>query len=73
VAVISISSSAWRRAHGAVRDATILEHNIVQTAGRGRIARVRVAVTMPTVMILGSTSSSRVLLVSVLGGLLGSS
>ncbi|MDB5699621.1 MAG: oligopeptide transporter, family, partial [Alphaproteobacteria bacterium] len=55
------------------RDATILEHNIVQTAGSaGESIAFGVGVTMPAILILGfDLEIARVLLVSVLGGLLG--
>ena len=55
------------------RDATILEHNIVQTAGSaGESIAFGVGVTMPAILILGfDLDIARVLLVSVLGGLLG--
>src|SRR5688572_12116592 len=76
VAVISLAlfrlwSKAGRR-FGA-RDATILENNIVQTAGSaGESIAFGIGVTMPAILILGfDLELSRVLLVSVLGGLLG--
>jgi L-lactate dehydrogenase complex protein LldF len=55
------------------RDATILENNITQTAGSaGESLAFGVGVTMPAIMILGfDLDLTRVLLVSVLGGLLG--
>lgn len=55
------------------RDATILEHNIVQTAGSaGESIAFGVGVTMPAILILGfDLEIARVLLVAVLGGLLG--
>ena len=55
------------------RDATILEHNIVQTAGSaGESIAFGVGVTMPAIMILGfDLEFTRVTLVAVLGGLLG--
>jgi putative OPT family oligopeptide transporter len=72
VAVISITFFRLLSKFG-VRDATILENNIVQTAGSaGESIAFGVAVTMPAIMILGfSLEWTRVLLVSVLGGLLG--
>jgi putative OPT family oligopeptide transporter len=72
VAVISITVFRLFSKVG-VRDATILENNIVQTAGSaGESIAFGVAVTMPAIMILGfSLEVTRVLLVSVLGGLLG--
>ncbi|HTK34802.1 MAG TPA: oligopeptide transporter, OPT family [Caulobacteraceae bacterium] len=53
--------------------ATILENNIVQTAGSaGESIAFGIGVTMPAIMILGfDLEISRVLLVAVLGGLLG--
>ena len=55
------------------RDATILEHNIVQTAGSaGESIAFGVGVTMPAILILGfDLEFTRVMLVAVLGGLLG--
>ena len=56
-----------------VRDASILENNIVQTAGSaGESIAFGVGVTMPAILILGfDIELTRVLLVAVLGGLLG--
>ena len=56
-----------------VRDATILEHNIAQTAGSaGESIAFGVGVTMPAILILGfDLEISRVMLVAALGGLLG--
>jgi putative OPT family oligopeptide transporter len=53
--------------------ATILENNIVQTAGSaGESIAFGVGVTMPAIMILGfDLEITRVMLVAVLGGLLG--
>jgi putative OPT family oligopeptide transporter len=55
------------------RDATILENNIVQTAGSaGESIAFGIGVTMPAIMILGfDLEISRVMLVALLGGLLG--
>ena len=72
VAVISIT--LFRLAHKlGARDASILENNIVQTAGSaGESIAFGVGVTMPAIMILGfSLELTRVALVAVLGGLLG--
>ena len=73
VAVLSITvfralSSAFK-----TRSATILENNIVQTAGSaGESIAFGVGVTMPALMILGyDMDLGRVMLVAVLGGLLG--
>lgn len=56
-----------------LRNATILENNIVQTAGSaGESIAFGVGVTMPAIMILGfDLEITRVMLVAVLGGLLG--
>ena len=73
IAVMSISIfKAISRAFG-VRNATILENNMVQTAGSaGESIAFGVAATMPALMILGfDMDITRVLTVSVLGGLLG--
>ena len=55
------------------RDATILENNIVQTAGSaGESIAFGLGVTMPAIMILGfDLEIMRVMMVAVLGGLLG--
>jgi len=72
VAVISIALFRTLSKLGA-RDATILENNIVQTAGSaGESIAFGVGVTMPAILILGfDLEVARVILVSVLGGLLG--
>src|SRR6266540_4258317 len=72
VAVISIALFRLASKLG-VKDATILENNIVQTAGSaGESIAFGVGVTMPAIMILGfDLEISRVMLVAVLGGLLG--
>jgi putative OPT family oligopeptide transporter len=72
VAVISITLFRLFAKLGA-RDATILEHNIVQTAGSaGESIAFGVGVTMPAILILGfDLEITRVMLVAVLGGLLG--
>jgi putative OPT family oligopeptide transporter len=72
VAVISIALFRMLSKLGA-RDATILENNIVQTAGSaGESIAFGVGVTMPAILILGfDLEVARVILVSVLGGLLG--
>jgi putative OPT family oligopeptide transporter len=72
VAVISIALFRLLSKFGA-RDATILENNIVQTAGSaGESIAFGVGVTMPAILILGfDLEVGRVILVSVLGGLLG--
>lgn len=55
------------------RDSTILENNIVQTAGSaGESIAFGLGVTMPAILILGfDLEITRVMLVGVLGGLLG--
>ena len=72
VAVISISLFRILGKIG-VRNATILENNIVQTAGSaGESIAFGVGVTMPAIMILGfDLEVTRVMLVAILGGLLG--
>src|SRR5215217_1983891 len=72
VAVISIALFRALSKLG-MRDATILENNVVQTAGSaGESIAFGVGVTMPAILILGfDLELSRVMLVSVLGGLLG--
>ncbi|MGZ8898880.1 MAG: OPT family oligopeptide transporter, partial [Limisphaerales bacterium] len=72
VAVISITLFRLLSKFG-LKDATILEHNIVQTAGSaGESIAFGVGVTMPAIMILGfELETARVTLVSVLGGILG--
>src|SRR5215475_6597701 len=72
VAVISITFFRLLSKFG-LRDATILEHNIVQTAGSaGESIAFGIGVTMPAILILGfDLELTRVVLVSVLGGLLG--
>ena len=72
VAVISITIFRLLSKFG-MRDATILENNIVQTAGSaGESIAFGVGVTMPAIMILGlDLEVTRVMLVAMLGGLLG--
>jgi uncharacterized oligopeptide transporter (OPT) family protein len=73
IAVLSITLfRALSRAFG-FRRATILENNIVQTTGSaGEGLAFGVGVTMPALVLLGFEMSwVRVLVVSVLGGLLG--
>ena len=73
VAVLSITLfRVFSRVFG-VRQASILENNIVQTTGSaGESIAFGVGVTMPAVMILGfEMEITRVMVVSVLGGLLG--
>jgi putative OPT family oligopeptide transporter len=72
VAVISITLFRVLSKLG-FRDATILENNIVQTAGSaGESIAFGLGVTMPAILILGfDLEFTRVMLVAVLGGLLG--
>ncbi|HLM58185.1 MAG TPA: oligopeptide transporter, OPT family [Pyrinomonadaceae bacterium] len=72
VAVISITLFRIFSSMGA-RNATILENNIVQTAGSaGESIAFGVGVTMPAIMILGfDLELTRPILVALLGGLLG--
>ncbi|MBI1860067.1 MAG: oligopeptide transporter, OPT family [Deltaproteobacteria bacterium] len=73
VAVLSITLfRALSKVFGLKR-ATILENNIVQTTGSaGESIAFGVAVTMPALLILGyDMEIGRIMLVSVLGGLLG--
>ena len=72
VAVISITLFRVLSKIG-VRNATILENNIVQTAGSaGESIAFGLGVTMPAILILGfDLDITRVMLVAVLGGLLG--
>ncbi len=72
VAVISITLFRLLSKLG-LSPATILQNNIVQTAGSaGESIAFGIGVTMPAIMILGfDLEISRVVLVSVLGGLLG--
>jgi len=72
VAVISIALFRVLSKFG-LRNRSILENNIVQTAGSaGESIAFGIGVTMPAIMILGfDLEITRVVLVSVLGGLLG--
>ncbi|MCC7086723.1 MAG: oligopeptide transporter, OPT family [Pirellulales bacterium] len=73
VAVLSITLfRGLSRAFG-FRPATILENNIVQTAGSaGESIAFGVGVTMPAIMLLGfDMTLPRVMIVSLLGGVLG--
>src|SRR5262247_2354624 len=72
VAVISITFFRLLSKLGG-RDATILENNIVQTAGSaGESIAFGLGVTMPAILILGfDLEWTRTVLVAVLGGLLG--
>ncbi|MDM7923787.1 MAG: oligopeptide transporter, OPT family [Pyrinomonadaceae bacterium] len=72
VAVISVTLFRLLSKIG-MRDATILEHNIVQTTGSaGESIAFGIGVTMPAILILGfDLEIWRVTMVAVLGGLLG--
>src|ERR671911_1449991 len=72
VAVISITLFRVLSKVG-IRNATILENNIVQTSGSaGESIAFGLGVTMPAILILGfDLDITRVMLVAVLGGLLG--
>jgi putative OPT family oligopeptide transporter len=73
VAVLSITLfRVFSRLPG-IRRATILENNIVQTTGSaGESIAFGVGVTMPALMLLGfEMDIGRVMVVSILGGLLG--
>jgi putative OPT family oligopeptide transporter len=72
VAVIAITLFRLASKAGA-KDSTILENNIVQTAGSaGESIAFGLGVTMPAILILGfDLEIARVMLVAVLGGLLG--
>jgi putative OPT family oligopeptide transporter len=72
VAVISLALFRGLSKLG-VRDSTILENNITQTAGSaGESLAFGMGATMPAIMILGfELELTRVMLVAVLGGLLG--
>lgn len=72
VAVLAITIFRFFSWFGA-RDTTILENNIMQTAGSaGESIAFGLGVTMPAIMILGfDLESTRVMLVAILGGLIG--
>ncbi len=72
VAVISITLFRLAGKFG-IKESTILENNIVQTAGSaGESIAFGIGVTMPAIMILGfNLELTRVMLVGVLGALLG--
>jgi putative OPT family oligopeptide transporter len=73
VAVLAITIFRWGSKAFGLRRATILENNIVQTTGSaGESIAFGVGATMPALMILGyNMDPMRVLMVSVLGGVLG--
>ncbi|WP_165248947.1 OPT family oligopeptide transporter [Paludisphaera soli] len=73
VAVLAITIFRGLSYAFGLRRATILENNVVQTAGSaGESIAFGVGATMPALMLLGyDLEWSRVMLVSILGGLLG--
>jgi putative OPT family oligopeptide transporter len=73
IAVLSITLFRVFSQMGLVRRATILENNIVQTTGSaGESIAFGVGVTMPALLLLGfEMDVTRVMVVSVLGGVLG--
>src|SRR5213594_1169346 len=73
VAVISLTLFRLASKLFGIRDATILENNIAQTAGSaGESIAFGVGVTMPAILILGfDLELTRVMMVAILGGLLG--
>ena len=73
VAVLSITLFRALASAFGIRRATILENNIVQTAGSaGESIAFGVGVTMPALMLLGyGMDWTRIMVVAVLGGLLG--
>ncbi len=73
VAVLAITIFRGLSSAFGIRRTTILENNIVQTAGSaGESIAFGVGATMPALMLLGyELEWTRVLMVSVLGGLLG--
>src|SRR6476659_9871485 len=72
VAVIAITVFRLLSKVG-LRDATILEANVMQTAGSaGESIAFGIGVTMPAIMILGfDLDITRVMLVAIMGGLIG--
>ncbi len=73
VAVLSITLFRWMGNTFGIRKATILENNIVQTTGSaGESIAFGVGVTMPALLLIGfEMDPVRVMVVSLLGGLLG--
>ena len=73
VAVLSISIFRWLSRAFGLRRATILENNIVQTAGSaGESIAFGIAVTMPALMTLGfDMELPRIMTIALLGALLG--
>ncbi|HZL99529.1 MAG TPA: oligopeptide transporter, OPT family, partial [Planctomycetota bacterium] len=73
IAVLSITLFRWMTKAFALRKGTILENNIVQTTGSaGESIAAGVAFTLPSLLLMGfDMELSRILLVSLLGGLIG--
>lgn len=73
VAVLAITLFRLLGASGLVKRTTILENNILQTTGSaGESIAFGVGVTMPALMLIGfDMDLPRVMMVSVMGGLLG--
>lgn len=73
VAVLSITLFRWLGNTFGIRKASILENNITQTTGSaGESIAFGVGVTMPALLLIGFEMEwTRVMVVSVLGGLLG--
>src|SRR6266550_3074862 len=73
VAVLAVTLFRACSSAFGLRKTTILENNIVQTTGSaGESIAFGIAVTMPALLILGyDMEISRIMLVSILGGLLG--
>jgi len=73
VAVLSITLFRWASKAFRLRQATILENNIVQTTGSaGESIAAGVAFTLPSLLLMGfDMEFMRVLLVGLLGGLIG--
>src|SRR5207247_510726 len=73
IAVLSITLFRFFSTSFGMRRATILENNIVQTTGSaGESIAFGVGVTMPALLLLGfEMDITRVMTVSVLGGVLG--
>lgn len=73
VAVLAITLFRFFSKMTGTRQATILENNVVQTAGSaGESIAFGVGVTMPALLLLGyEMDVTRIMLVSILGGILG--
>ncbi len=73
VAVLSITLFKWFAQAFRLKPGTILENNIVQTTGSaGESIAAGVAFTLPSLLLLGfDMELGRILLVSLLGGLIG--